>query len=75
MDRYLEENGMIKENMETIKCKKRFCFGPSKIYEANMKYMIPIVTKSSQNEELILEVQACEVDASVPLLCGKDSME
>ena len=39
------------------------------------KYVIPMVMMSSMNEELYLEVQACEVDVSVPLLCGKDLME
>ena len=56
MDRYVEENGMIKDNMEKIKCRKRFCFGPGKIYEANTKYVILIVTKSLENVELIVEV-------------------
>ena len=61
--------------MEKIKCKKKFCFGLGKIYVGDTKYVIPIVTKSLENDELVVEVQVCEVDASVPLLCGKDLME
>ena len=75
LDKYVKENGMKKENMKTIECRKKFRFGPGKIYIVDKKYVIPMVTMSSQNKELILDVQACEVDTSVPLLCGKDSME
>ena len=63
LDRYVEENGMMKENMKTIACRKRFRFGPGKIYVASKKYVSPMVTMSSMNEELYLEVQASELDA------------
>ena len=70
MRKYLEEQKMDINELEQVKCAKKFRFGPSKIYLAETKYKIPFLVKSLDDNEVILNAEVYEVDAEVPLLCG-----
>ncbi len=75
MKEYAQENKVKVEDLEKRKCRKKFRFGPGEIYESEVAYKIPIVMKSEEEKEVFLEVEVYEVDAAVPMLCGKDAME
>ena len=75
MRKYLDEQKMEIDDLEKVWYSKRFRFGPGKIYQAETRYKIPFLVKSEDDTEVVLEADVYEVDASVPLLCGKDSLE
>ena len=63
------------EELKKRKCGKRFRFGPGKVYTSEVVYELPLVVKSEDGKEVFLEIDVYEVDAMVPMLCGKDAME
>ena len=40
MDKWLEVNGMSKDDMENVECNKKFRFGPGRTYMSTVQYKI-----------------------------------
>ena len=75
MTQYMEEFGLRIENMKSIKCNKPFVFGPSKRYVSKSLIELPILITKLDRKEDVLVVQTYLVDAEVPFLCGKQTLE
>ena len=75
LDQYLKEFGLTVEEMESSVCKEVFKFGPSKRYLSNLMVEIPVIVQRLDGKEDVLKVQTYIVDAEVPFLCGKRTLE
>ena len=75
LERYLVHAGLEKENLEVLKCQKKFKFVPGKVYNATQLYRLPVVVKTEEQKEVFLSMDVAEVEAPVPILCGMDTME
>ena len=47
--KYVEKNGGNIDEIERKKSKKKFCFGPGKVYLAEILYKIPVVVKDKND--------------------------
>ena len=63
------------ENMKSVKCNQPFVFGPSKKYISESLKELPILVTRIDRKEDVLTVQTYLVDAEVPFLCGKQTLE
>ena len=45
MEKWLEENGMSKGDLENVECKKKFHFGPGRTCVSKVQYTITLVIK------------------------------
>ena len=75
MKQYLEGFGLEIENMKSISCNQPFVFGPSKRYVSKSMIELPILVTRLDGKEDVLKVQTYLVDAEVPFLCGKQTLE
>ena len=78
IEEYLKRNNFAKGQVivKTI-AKKRFKFGPSKIYECHKVYEVPLIIKGKKDgtEFNMLRVQIHAIDANVPFLCSKEQLQ
>ena len=75
MTQYLEEFGLKIEDMKSVSCNQPFVFGPSKRYVSKLLVELPILVTRLDGKEDALTVQTYLVDAEVPFLCGKQTLE
>ena len=75
MTQYLEEFRLRIEDMKSITCNQPFVFGPSKRYVSKILVELPILVTRLDGKEDVLTVQTYLVDAEVPFLCGKQTLE
>ena len=75
MTQYLAEFDLQIEDMKSVKCNQPFVFGPSKRYISTSLVELPILISRMDGKEDVLVVQTYLVDAGVPFLCGKQTLE
>ena len=61
--------------MKSTECNQVFKFGPSKQYTSQTMVEIPLVVTRLDGREDVLIVQTYLVDADIPFLCGKRTLE
>ena len=75
MRQYLAGFGLEIENMKSVSCNQPFVFGPSRRYVSKSLIELPILVTRMDGREDVLKVQTYLVDAEVPFLCGKQTLE
>ena len=75
LEQYLGEFDLTIEEMESLPCHQIFTFGPSKRYLSKSIVEIPVIVQRNDGRDNVLKVQAYLVDADIPFLCGKRTME
>ena len=75
MRQYLAEFGLEIEDMKSVSCNQPFVFGPSKRYVSKLLVELPILITRLDGKEDLLIVQTYLVDADVPFICGKQTLE
>ena len=75
MRQYLAGFGLEIENMKSVSCNQPFVFSPSKRYVSKSLVERPILVTRMDGKEDVLIVQTYLVDAEVPILCGKQTLE
>ena len=61
--------------MSSTTCNQPFIFGPSRRYVSTSKIDLPILITRKDGKEDVLTVPTYLVDAEVPFLCGKKTLE
>ena len=61
--------------MKSVSCNQLFVFGLSKRYVSKSLVELPILITRLDGKEDVLTVQTYLVDAEVPFLCGKQTLE
>ena len=72
---YLKEQDVGIDNMKMESCSQMFRFGPSKKYISNQMIELPMVVSAMDGREEVLRLHAYIVDAEIPFLCGKRTLE
>ena len=75
MEQYLQEFNLTIDQMISTACKQPFVFGPSKRYISTSRIYLPILIVRNDGKEDVLTVPTYLVDAEVPFLCGKKTLE
>ena len=75
MKQYLKEFGLEINNIKSVECNQPFVFGPSKRYISESLIELLILITRMDGKEDVLTVQTYLVDAEVPFLCGKQTLE
>ena len=75
MNQTLAEFDLQIEDMKSVKFNQPFVFGPSKKYISTSLVELPILISRMDSKEDVLVVQTYLVDAEVPFLCGKQTLE
>ena len=75
MEQYLQEFGLTIEQMNSVPCNKLFFFGPSSRYTSTSLVELPILITRLDGREDVLTIQTYLVDAEIPFLCGKRTLE
>ena len=63
------------EDIKSVACNQPFVFGPSKRYISELLVELPILISRMDGKEDVLTVHTYLVDAQVPFLCGKRTLE
>ena len=61
--------------MKSTKCHQPFVFGPSRRYISQILVKLPVLVTRLDGSEDVLVIQTYLVDAEVPFLCGKQTLE
>ena len=75
MTHYLEEFNLTIDEMKSVRCQQPFRFGPSMRYVSETLVELPVLVTKLDGREDVLVVQTYLVDAEVPFLCGKRTLE
>ena len=75
MTQYLREHELEIKDMKRQECNQIFRFGPSKQYISTVMVELPLIVKRMDGKDDVLKVFAYLVDADVPFLCGKRTLE
>ena len=75
MTQYLEEFDLTIKEMKSTKCQQPFRFGLSRKYISKTMIELPVLITKVDGVEDVLTVQTYLVDAEVPFLCGKRTLE
>ena len=75
MEQYLQEFNFTIDQMSSTPCNQPFVFGPSKRYVSTSKIDLPILVTRKDGKEDVPTVPTYLVDAEVPFLCGKKTLE
>ena len=75
MNQYLAGFGLEVDNLKSVRCNQSFVFGPSKRYISKLLVEIPILVTRMDGKEDVLKVQTYLVNAKVPFLYGKQTLE
>ena len=75
IEKYLEEHEVRMEDLNRERCEQIFRFGPSRKYVSMEMVELPMLVKMMDGKEEVLRVVAYVVDADVPFLLGKKTME
>ena len=74
LNKYLKDNNITREDLAKDEVKEHFRFGPCEVYIATEKFKIPIMSPDTNGKNIKMIVNAFEVQADVPLLCGKNTL-
>ena len=61
--------------MKSVTCHQPYVFGPSKTYISKSLVELPVLVTRLDGREDVLVIQTYLVDAEVPFLCGKQTLE
>ena len=75
MEQYLQEFNLTIDQMSSTTCNQQFVFGPSRRYVSTSKIDLPILITRKDGKEDVLTVLTYLVDAEIPFLCGKKTLE
>ena len=75
MKQYLAEFDLEIGDMKSVSCNQPFVFGPSKRYVSKSLVELPILITRMDGKEDVLIVHTYLVDAEVPFLCDKQTLE
>lgn len=75
MTQYLKEFGRTIEEMKLTKCLQSFVFGPSRKYISQTMVKLPVLVTRLDGREDVLVIQTYLVDAEIPFLCGKQTLD
>ena len=75
MEQYLQEFNLTIDQISSTPCNQPFVFGPSRRYVSTSKVDLPILITRKDGKEDVLTVPTYLVDAEVPFLCGKKTLE
>ena len=75
MTQYLKEFDLTIKEMESVECEQVFRFGPSKRYVSQTMIELPVLVNKRDGRDDMLKVQTYLVEADVPFLCGKHTLE
>ena len=75
IERYVTSIGQKMEDIEVVKCQRRYRFGPGRVYDSIKLYNMPVVVETEEGRTLFLAMKVTEVEAPIPILCGKDTMK
>ena len=75
LEEYLKEQDVEMENMRIENCNQVFRFGPSRKYVSTQMVELPMVVSAMDGREEVLKLHAYIVDAEIPFLCGKRTLE
>ena len=75
MKQYLAGFDLEIENLKGVPCNQPFVLSPSKRYISKLMVELPILVTRMDGKEDVLKVQTYIVDAEVPFLCGKQTLE
>ena len=75
MDQYLEEFDLKIKDLKAVKCHQSFMFGSSQRYVSESIEELPLLVTRLDGIEDVLIIQTYIVDAEVPFLCGKQTLE
>ena len=75
MEQYLQEFGLIIDQMNSVLCHQPFVFGPSRRYICKSLVELPILIMRLDGREDVLTIHTYFVDAGIPFLCAKSTLE
>ena len=75
MTQYLKEFDLKIEDLKSFECWQPFRFGPSKRYLSVKMVELPVMVTRLDGKEDVLVLHTYLVEAEVPLLCGKRTLE
>ena len=75
LEQYLGDFNLTIEEIELSPCHQFFKFGPSKRYLSSLMVQIPVIVQRNDGRDEVLKIQAYLVDAHIPFLCGKRTLE
>ena len=75
MTQYLGEQGLDIKDLKMQDCYQIFRFGPSKQYISRVMVELPMIVKRMDGRDDVLKVFTYLVEADVPFLCGKRTIE
>ena len=75
MTQYLGVFDLKIEDMKSVVCNQLFVFGPSKRYVSTKLIELGILVTRMDGREDVLTVQTYLVDAEVPFICKKQTLD
>ena len=75
MTQYLQEFCLRIEEIKSTKRNQPFVFGPSRQYLSETLVELPVLVTKLDGHEDVLVIHTYLVDAEVPFLCGKQTLE
>ena len=72
---FIRENNVSKEKMNPRKVKEKFLFGSGDLYFADTQVDIPMRIMNGIGEMHVINMEACIVEADIPLLVGGEALE
>ena len=75
MEQYLQEFNLTIDQMSSTNCNQPFVFGPSRRYISKLRIDLPLLITRIDGKEDVLTISTYLVDAEVPFLCGKKTLE
>ena len=75
MNQYLKDHNLTLEDLKGYDCHQIFKFGPSKQYISKRMVDLPIIVRTLDGKEDVLQVFTYLVDADIPFLCGKSELK
>ena len=75
MSQYLGEQGLEIKDLKMQECYQIFRFGPSKQYVSKEMVKLLLIIKKLDGKDDVLTVFTYLVEADVPFLCGKRTIE
>merc|ERR1711867_68804 len=75
INQFLKDHNLGLENLKRYKCHQIFKFGPSRQYISNKMVYLPIILKTLDGREDVLQIFTYLVDADITFLCGASELK
>lgn len=75
LQEFIKENKLSKEEMNPRKVKEKFLFGSGELYHADTQVDIPMRIINDEGNAFTIKMEACIVEADIPLLIGGEALE